>query len=313
MRYRLPSLNAIRALEAAGRRRSLSAAASELNVTVGAISRHVALLEGHFGRTLLRRHPWGVEPTPDCAAYIASLGRAFDEIDAASHRLTTDRQRGNTLKLRFYSTFTTEWLSARLGEFKALYPDIRLDLSLSMKDVDWRDDDYDLALTGNPPAQDEFRCERLFETYLSPVCAPRFIGEGVVRETTVLAQKTLLMAPREADLWAGMLAALKMPDPREADRIYFDSLSMTYQAARHGAGIALGNLFIISDDLLEGRLVLPFQQIFLTRLPHYVVARHARAGNAAVKAFRSWLLDAASRTQDALEPILQSRIICNLP
>jgi len=37
MRYRLPSLNALRALEAAGRRGSLSAAAKELGVSVGAV------------------------------------------------------------------------------------------------------------------------------------------------------------------------------------------------------------------------------------------------------------------------------------
>ena len=46
---RLPPLNALRAFEAAGRHQSFARAASELNVSPGAVSRHVKLLEQHLG------------------------------------------------------------------------------------------------------------------------------------------------------------------------------------------------------------------------------------------------------------------------
>lgn len=313
MRYRLPPLNALRALEATGRRGSLSAAAKELGVSVGAISRHISLLEGYFGRTLLRRHPSGVEPTPDCAVYLSALRRAFEEVDTASHRLATERQRDNTLKLRFYSTFTTEWLSGRLGEFRERHPEIRLELNLSIKDADWRDDDFDMALTGRPPAGEEFRCDRLFETYIALVCSPGLVGDQPWTNPARLSQETLLMSPREADLWYPLLNALHAPPADDQRWIRFDSLSMTYQAARQGAGVAMGNLFLIADDLRAGRLVLPFRQVFAAKLPHYIVTRRGRPDGPALTAFRTWLLDATRQAGLELDRMLERYEVTPLP
>lgn len=307
MRYRLPSLNALRALEAAGRRGSLSAAAKELGVSVGAISRHVTLLEEHFGRTLLRRGPAGVEPTPGCAAFLDSISRAFDEIDMASHTLANDRERDNTLRLRFYSTFTTEWLSARLAKFRALHPDIQLEFSLSIKDAEWRNDDFDMALTGVPPIGDSFRCDRLFESYIALVCAPQVAEDGRGTGDSWVAKQTFLMAEREGELWTGVLRALDMPEARELRSIGFDSLSMTYQAARQGAGIALGNLFFIAGDLKSGRLDLPVDQVFSVSLPHYIVTRSGRPDGPALRAFRSWLLQEAATAAAELERLIEVR------
>lgn len=55
MHRRLPPLNAVRAFEAAARHASFSKAAAELNVTHGAISRHVKGLEAWLGRVLFER------------------------------------------------------------------------------------------------------------------------------------------------------------------------------------------------------------------------------------------------------------------
>ena len=52
---RLPSLNALRAFEAAARHQSFARAASELHVTEGAVSRHIKLLEQELGVPLFRR------------------------------------------------------------------------------------------------------------------------------------------------------------------------------------------------------------------------------------------------------------------
>lgn len=313
MRYRLPSLNALRALEAAGRRGSLSAAAKELGVSVGAISRHISLLEGHFGRTLLRRRPSGVEATPDCAGYLRVLERAFDDIDKASHNLATERGRTNTLRLRFYSTFTTEWLSARLGSFRARHPDIRLDFNLSIKDAEWRDDDFDMALTGRAPASEEFRSDRLFDTYLALICAPGSLPAGPRLHQDDILRQTLLTSPRETHLWGPLLTALDIPTHGDQAQIVFDSLSMTYQAARQGAGIALGNLFMVTHDLEERRLTIATDKVFAVSLPHYIVTRRGRADSPALAAFRTWLLEEARDAGKRLYRQLTGYQVVDLP
>ena len=73
---RLP-LNALRAFEATARLNSMSAAAAELGVTHGAISRHVRSLEAEFGVPLLKRLPKSVEPTQQGGQLAATLGDAF--------------------------------------------------------------------------------------------------------------------------------------------------------------------------------------------------------------------------------------------
>jgi len=54
-RSRLPPLNAIKAFEAAARLGSFTRAAEELNVTHGAVSRQIRLLEDWLGTRLFVR------------------------------------------------------------------------------------------------------------------------------------------------------------------------------------------------------------------------------------------------------------------
>ena len=84
-------LNALRAFETASRLRSMSAAAAELGVTHGAISRHVRSLEAEFGIPLLRRLPKSVEPTPAGAQLAASLREAFELMHLGVSRLSPVR------------------------------------------------------------------------------------------------------------------------------------------------------------------------------------------------------------------------------
>ncbi len=62
MAYSRLSLNALRAFEATARLRSFSAAATELSVTHGAVSRHIRLLEDSLGLPLLKRSAHGTAP-----------------------------------------------------------------------------------------------------------------------------------------------------------------------------------------------------------------------------------------------------------
>ena len=59
MRY-LPSFRALKCFEACARTGTLSAAARELNVTPGAVSRQITALEERLGTPLMQRHPRGV-------------------------------------------------------------------------------------------------------------------------------------------------------------------------------------------------------------------------------------------------------------
>ncbi len=82
------SLNALRAFEATARLRSFSAAADELSVTHGAISRHIRSIEDTLGRALLTRGVKGIMPTSEGQRFAEGLSAGFKVIQASVEQLT---------------------------------------------------------------------------------------------------------------------------------------------------------------------------------------------------------------------------------
>ena len=99
-----PSLNALRALEATVRLSSMTAAAEELSVTHGAVSRHIKSLEEMFGIPLLLRGPRSVQATPEGGRLASELSRAFALIASSVEQLQP-----SPLTLSCSSTIMMSW------------------------------------------------------------------------------------------------------------------------------------------------------------------------------------------------------------
>lgn len=117
---RLPSLNALRAFEAAGRHGRMSQAADELNVTHSAVSRQVQLLEEALGVSLFEGPRNALRLTEAGRTLVPGLTGAFDQIDTAV-RLVADTEDG-PLDVSCLGTFTMRWLIPRLHRFQVEYP-----------------------------------------------------------------------------------------------------------------------------------------------------------------------------------------------
>lgn len=87
MTYRFPSLNGLKAFEAAARHLSFKAAAGELGVTPGAISQQVKRLEASLGIALFLRLPQGLLLTREGAAYLPKISSAFDTLTDATEAI----------------------------------------------------------------------------------------------------------------------------------------------------------------------------------------------------------------------------------
>src|SRR5581483_205726 len=87
MSYRLPSLNTLRAFEAAGRHLSFKTAATELGVTAGAVSQQVRKLEQSLGVALFRRLPHGLLLTRKGEAYLPKVTKVFDDLTDATEEI----------------------------------------------------------------------------------------------------------------------------------------------------------------------------------------------------------------------------------
>ncbi len=145
MARRLPSLNALKAFEAAARNESFTDAAGELFVTPAAISRHIRGLEEYLGTELFTRTGRGVELTAPGRIFGQKLTPLFDQLaDAAREAAAVGDAR--TLKVSVEPAIASRWLVGRIGKFSDLHPDIELSIDASNRLIDFYADDYDLGI-----------------------------------------------------------------------------------------------------------------------------------------------------------------------
>jgi LysR family transcriptional regulator, glycine cleavage system transcriptional activator len=142
---RLPSLNALKAFEAAARHESFTRAASELCVTQGAISHQVKALEAELGFRLFHRERQRLVITDAGRSYLEVVRDAFDRLAAGTERLL-QRQSAGVLTVTTSPNFAAKWLVHRLGRFADAHPSIDLRVSASLHHVDFAREDIDIAI-----------------------------------------------------------------------------------------------------------------------------------------------------------------------
>ena len=145
MPRRLPSLNGLKAFEAAARHESFTRAAEELNVTQGAVSHQVKALEAELGLKLFNRERQRLVITEAGRGYHEVVRDALDRIAAGTERLL-QRERAGVLTITTSPNFATKWLVHRLGRFAEAHPKIELRVSASLQHVDFVREDVDLAV-----------------------------------------------------------------------------------------------------------------------------------------------------------------------
>jgi LysR family glycine cleavage system transcriptional activator len=121
---RLPSLSVLRCFEAAARHESLTAAAEELGLTQGAVSRQVKELETRIGTPLFRREGRGVRLTEAGRALAGPLGNDLERLRRTVHRGIAAGGRTRLLTLAAPPTFAARWLVPRLQDFRSRHRSI---------------------------------------------------------------------------------------------------------------------------------------------------------------------------------------------
>jgi len=299
MPFHLPSLNALRAFEATARNGSVSRAARELNVSAGAVSRHIALLESDFGCQLLRREARGMTLTEHGEAYFKIVSRAFESIDQGSRHLRSGTHSAPRLSIVLYSAITTEWLAPRIQRFHVLHPSIQLHLSAKMQTANFDTDEVDMVVTAGKPHRSDLHSDMLFQPRYIPVCAPKLMADNA--RPRDLRNQNLLYSTREAHIWNAWFRSADGDSIDLTGGWKLDSLSLTYQAARSGAGVALGELFYNIDEIVSGRLVTPVPIVVEDGPPFFLSYRQSRKDETGIASFQKWILDQAQQTGRVVE------------
>jgi LysR family transcriptional regulator, glycine cleavage system transcriptional activator len=287
MARRLPSLNALKAFEAAARNESFTDGAAELFVTHAAISRHIRELEEYLGTQLFNRTGRGVELTEAGTRFGSQLTPLFDQLAEASLEAAAVGD-VRTLRVSVEPTLASRWLIGRMGRFNTLHPDIELSIDPSNKLVDFYADNIDLGLRYGLGRWDDVEAVKLSDVVVFPVCAPLLIKDRQNLKPANLADFTLLHMDLK-QWWGEYLteAGVEGVDDRRGPVL---QNQLALEAAEAGQGFALGDQILCTDWLLEGWLVRPFDFDMKDHGSYWLVRKKGSRESAPARVFREWLM-----------------------
>jgi len=283
----LPSLNALRAFVVAGRLGSFKAAADELFVTASALSHQIRNLEEQLGVCLFVRSKNGLTLTDAGKLIHSDLADAFENIGLT---LTKLEKQGDeeVLNISMLSTFAMRWFIPRLADFQKRHSKIEVRISTSVALVDFDREDMDCAIRSGNGKWPGLHAEYLFAESFTPVCNPE--TAALLKHPHDLATQTLLHARLRPDDWAVWLAAAGVGDLVTEHENTFQTRNFAIQAAVDGIGVAIVDPSLVSGELEEGKLVMPFSQTLANESAYYFVYPKESASLPRIQLFKSWLL-----------------------
>ncbi len=296
MPRRLPSLPGLQAFEAVARHASFTRAAEELGLTQTAVSHRIGRLETQLGLRLFLRQGRQVALTDAARGYLSDVRRAFDALYDSTERLLAEDD-SSSLTISTLMSFGAKWLVPRIAGFQAIHPEIDTRLLTSSAPADFDREDIDLAIRYGSGDWPGLRADFLFREQLFPVCSPGLLepGTGLPDPADLSALRLIQITtyPDDWRHWLGRTGALGAGQNSPPDLVFelkFDLAFAAIEAAMDGAGLVMGRLSLVENDLAAGRLIAPFEQR-VARRAYYLVTPEKSAERPKVARFRRWLLD----------------------
>jgi len=264
----LPPLEALEALLVSARLGSFSAAAREMNITHGAISRRISGLESWLGGAIFLRHGRGV--------YLTTLGqhlsRSVEVLLAELMALRSDQRatcRVSAVRLCVPPAFARLWMMHRITKLQGVPPDlyIRIMPEYRITAISSRDADVGICYgSGNWPG---INCRPLMRERLFVVATPAVAKLcSACEPTSLFSQPLLYDTVNHWRQWCKRLGIRYRPDAGESR---YDDHDLVLAAAEAGQGPAMARWPIAAHALATGRLVRLAGPVLESRNGYFVV------------------------------------------
>ena len=184
-------------------------------------------------------------------------------------------------------SFGGTWLSSRIGRFQVLYPDLAVRIALANEVIDLGQGGVDAVIRGGRGQWQGLRADFLFRQHFTPMCTPAFLEQnGIVRPEDLLRVERF--APNDS-LWSGWFARAGLGKPPPRQGVVLDSQLQEANAMFAGSGAAMMSPLYWHAELASGRLVQPFDILYLPGTAHWLVHPAGRVGVRKIERFREWL------------------------
>lgn len=290
-RRHMPSLPSLLALEALDRLGTASAAAAELSLTQGAISKQLQLLEAQLGVPLLIRQGKRLILTPAAKDFVTEARKALKTISNASLTLRAN-PKGGSLNLSILPAFGMHWLAPRLAQFTREHPEVTINLSTRLRPFDFAETAFDAAIHYGRKDWPGASFLKLMDEEILAVASPQLLPQPLTSPHQIHDYPLMQIESRTGD-WGRWFHHFGHPSPHQPAML-FDQFATMTQAAIHGLGLALLPTFLIEKELREGLLSPAFGPPVPAIASYYLVWPTSRPERAPLHSFRKWL----ATTQD---------------
>lgn len=290
-RRQLPPLNALRVFETAARSESLSAAAQELAITHGAVSRQIAVLETWLGQQLFVRQGQRNVATDHARAFAAEISAAFDRIGDAALRFGKTPQ-ARVVRVNATTTVAMRWLIPRLPAFHARHPDVQVAVTTSTSNEGSFRSGIDVAIRRDAQGRPEWRHfekTTLFVERATVIAAPSLLAERPLQRLDDLARHAFIATETRVGDWDAWLARVRLETLRPQQFHRFDHYHVSLQAVLDGLGLGIGCTPTLERELAAGRLVEPFADLHVPGATYVTLVPHDVDKSRPLRAFLDWL------------------------
>ncbi|MGY3105735.1 DNA-binding transcriptional LysR family regulator [Bradyrhizobium sp. LM6.9] len=289
----------LKVFHAAAEAGSFTHAGEQLGLSQSAVSRQVSALEQELSVSLFHRHARGLILTEQGDLLFRTAHDVFMQLQAARAKLTDSRERpSGDLKITTTPGVGINWLIPRLGEFTALYPEIRISLIVTDEELDLSMREADVAIRTRKPTQPDLIQRKLFAMGFHAYCSPDYIKRfGTPRTLEELDSHRIItlsdgtFAPHLQNRNWLVEAGRNGSGPREA---YFrvNNILGLVRACQQGLGIAALPDYLIEE---QSRLVQLFGESDSIQLDTYFVYPEELKTVARVQVFRDFVVSKAQR------------------
>jgi DNA-binding transcriptional LysR family regulator len=290
MRFR--NYDNLRSFIVVARHLNMRAAATELNLTKGAVSYQVQQLETELGFRVFSRSRRNLGLTEKGSDLLQVAQRLFDNVERQIVNLR--QQTSDRITIGMATYFASRWLSPRLMRFITEHSDIGLRIQPLIDLMDLRSNELDLAVRWGKGdwEEEDFEVDLIFPCP-AILTASRDIGSRIESDglESVLASQTLLHDRDDSRAWIDWFAEAGIDWTPGAEGLVIPDPNVRVQAVIDGQGIALYDS-LVSDEVAAGRLY-QYQPVRLEAYGYYLVFPREADPESAVMIFRDWIMQEA--------------------
>ncbi|EKE75940.1 LysR family transcriptional regulator [Gallaecimonas xiamenensis] len=284
---------------------SFTAAAQEAGITPAAVSRAISRLEERLGARLFTRTTRSIRLTDSGNGYYRQCRQALTQLVEAEREVSGQQQQpAGTLRISLPTTYGHHRILPLLPEFRARYPQVKVDIHIANRNIDFVSEGYDLAIRVRAQPDSTLIARHLEDAALVVVATPAYLAKaGVPQSLDQLAghdciQFELPSSGRRIP-WlfneAGTLRELLA----EGSYCVSDDVLGGVTLAKHGAGLFQTYRFIVEKELAGGSLVEVLQPFGGRSRPYTLLYPQNRHLPLRVRAFIDFLMEQRRHWQRA--------------